>query len=47
MDNSHLRRAILQTIESWKNLAEKQKGQNFQDSVDRLTKWAEELKKNE
>ncbi len=46
MDNNHLRRAILQTIESWKNLAEKQKGQNFQDSIDRLQKWADELKEN-
>lgn len=44
MDNNHLRRAILQTIESWNNLTEKQKGQNFQDSVGRLQKWADELK---
>lgn len=44
MDNNHLRRAILETIESWKNLTEKQKGQNFQDSIDRLQKWADELK---
>lgn len=44
MDKNHIRRAILETIESWKNLTDKQKGQDFQDSVDRMAEWAEELK---
>ena len=44
MMNKYLRRAILDAIESWKKLTDKQKGPNFQDSVDRLTAWADELK---
>ena len=46
MDKRNLIRAIFAAIESWSKLDDKQKGQNFQNSVDRLNNWAKELKEN-
>ena len=46
MNNATLRRIILATLESWQKLTDKQKGPDFQKSVDRLESWAKELEKN-
>ena len=47
MDNRHLIRTIQATLDSWQSLTDKQKGPDFQKSVDRLKTWMEELKQQE
>lgn len=44
MSNESLRRIILATCEAWSKLSDEQKGKDYQLSIDRLNKWADELK---
>lgn len=44
MSNESLRKIILATLEEWSKLSNEQKGKEYQRSIDRLNRWADELK---
>ena len=45
MNNASLRKAILATLASWEKLDDVHKGPDYEESVARLTSWANELEK--